>query len=286
MPFGEQAHFFFDEPDRPALLAKLELHRPLVFFDLETTGLDPKADRIVQFAFLRVNPDRSQDEWQELVHPGVSIPPEAVRVHHITDDMVAGKPFFKDFAPLILEFLDNCDLAGFNVVRFDVPFLQAEMERNGCPLDLKKTKIVDVQVIYHKNEPRDLSAAYHFYCGGDHVNAHDAMGDIRVTLEILDAQLKKYNNVPKNTEGLHRYSAPRDSRFVTNDRKFYWQNNDAVLSFGKHKGKSLQWLVENERDYLMWMMNGDFTDETKMVIENALRGIFPTKESNENDQEN
>ncbi|MBN1482434.1 3'-5' exonuclease [candidate division KSB1 bacterium] len=283
MSFGEQKNLLFDEPDRENLLASLELKRPLVFFDLETTGLDPQNDRIVQFAFLRVNPDRSQDEWKELVNPGVSIPPEATRVHHITNDMVAAKPLFKDFAPLILDFVDNCDLSGFNIARFDVPFLLAEMERNDHALDVKKMNIIDVQVIYHKNEPRDLSAAYRYYCGRDHIDAHDAMGDVRVTLEILDAQLKKYTSIPKSTKGLHKYCEPRDSRFVTTDRKFYWKNNEAVLSFGKHKGRSLQWLVENERDYLLWMLNGDFTDETKAVIDNAMRGVFPAKASNEDE---
>jgi len=284
MTDGEQKSLFFDQPEG-AVLSELELLRPLVFFDLETTGLDIKNDRIVQFGFLRVNPDHTQDEWQELVNPGLPIPPEATRVHHITDDMVADKPFLKDFAPLISDFVQNCDLSGYNIARFDVPFLQSEMERNGFPLDLQKTNIVDVQVIYHKNEPRDLTAAYRFYCGGEHIDAHDAMGDVRVTLDILDAQLKKYKNIPKNTNGLHKYCSVSDSRYVTTDRKFYWKNNEAVLSFGKHKGKSLQFLAEHERDYLQWMQNGDFTDETQNVVADALRGIFPTKESNEDNKE-
>ncbi len=283
MPSGEQESLFFDDPDEKKILAGLKLQRPLVFFDLETTGLDPKNDHIVQFAFLRVNPDRTQDEWQELVNPGVPIPPEASRVHNITDEMVADKPLLKDFAPLIIEFLQNCDLSGFNIARFDVPFLQAEMERIGFPIDLRDAKLVDAQIIYHKNEPRDLTAAYKFYCGGEHIDAHDAMGDVRVTLDILDAQLKKYNSIPKTTDGLHKYCVPRtDNRFVTSDRKFMWKNNEAVLSFGKHKGKSLQFLVENERDYLVWMQNGDFTEETKAIITDALQGNFPTKE-NEDD---
>ena len=250
----------------------------MVFFDLETTGLDIKNDRIVQFAFLRVNVDRTQDEWMELVNPGVPIPADASRVHNITDDMVADKPTFKDFAPSIVEFLDNCDLSGFNIARFDVPFLQSELQRAGEALDLQNTRLVDAQTIYHKNEPRNLSAAYRYYCGGEHIDAHDAMGDVRVTLEILDAQMKKYESLPKTADGLHKYCQPRDNRFVTSDRKFYWKDGEATLSFGKHKGKSLKWLVEHERDYLLWMQNGDFTDETKNVIEAAFNGQFPSKE--------
>jgi DNA polymerase-3 subunit epsilon len=280
MPVGEQKSLPFDDHNT---LSALDLQRPLVFFDLETTGLDMQIDRIVQFAFLRINADRSQDEWKEMINPGIPIPPEASRVHHITDEMVADKPYFKDFAPLIRDFLIESDLCGFNIIRFDVPFLQAEMERSGLPLDLKGKRIVDAQVIYHKNEPRDLTAAYRFYCGGDHIDAHDAMGDVRVTLQILDAQLKKYK-IPKTLGGLHTYCSPRsDDRFVTIDRKFAWKNKNAVLTFGKHKGKSLQHLVEHERDYLLWMQNGDFTDETKNIIADALSGIFPRKESKNKD---
>ena len=275
----------FDEPEKKNILDAMQLERPLIVFDLETTGLDIKNDRIVQFAFLRVNPDRSQDEWMELVNPGVPIPVEASRVHHITDDMVADKPHFNDFAPMIQEFLQDGDLCGFNIARFDAPFLQAEMKRAGVPLDLAKTHLVDAQIIFHKNEPRDLTAAYRFYCSGEHVDAHDAMGDVRATLAILDAQLAKYSALPKSAEGLHKYCLPGDSRFVTRDRKFIWKNGEAALSFGKHKGKMLKWLVEHEPDYLQWMQNGDFTDETRQVIMDAFRGIFPSKEKNNKETE-
>jgi len=283
MPDDKQQKSLFDEPENEQLLSSLNLSKPLVFFDLETTGLDINNDRIVQFAFLRVNVDRTQEEWMELVNPGVPIPAEASRVHHITDDTVADKPFFKDFAETVSEFLQDCDLAGFNIARFDAPFLQSEMQRAGVPFDLKNVNFVDAQVIYHKNEPRNLFAAYRFYCNGEHIDAHDAMGDVRVTLDILDAQLRKYNKLPKSTDGLHKYCLPGDSRFVTSDRKFYWKDGEAVLSFGKHKGKSLQYLVENERDYLIWMQNGDFTDETKQIVSDAFAGIFPSKEDNESE---
>lgn len=285
MPNGEQKSLPFDDPSETMLFDSLELERPLVFFDLETTGLDLQRDRIVQFAFLRVNPDRTREEWMGLVNPGMPIPPEASRVHRITDDMVASKPLFSEFAPKIQAFLANCDLSGFNIARFDVPFLQAELQRYDAPLDLQSTKLVDAQVIFHRNEPRDLSAAYRFYCGGEHIDAHDAMADVRVTVDILEAQLKKYKHLPRDVPGLNTYCVPKDNRYVTSDRKFYWRNGEAVLSFGKHRGQTLQWLVENERDYLLWMQNGDFSEETKAVIADALQGIFPQykDESEEND---
>jgi DNA polymerase III subunit epsilon len=280
----QQGSFAFDDDEETILLHKLNLQRPLVFFDLETTGLDVQQDRIVQFAFLRVNPDRSQDEWTALVNPGIPIPVEASRVHHITNEQVADKPLFKEYAPLVNEFLSGCDLSGFNVAQFDAPFLQAEMERSGHPLALQGVRIVDAQVIYHKNEPRNLSAAYRFYCGREHLEAHDALADVRVTLEILDAQLNKYQQLPATLEALHKYCAPRDNRFVTTDRKFFWRHGEAVLGFGKHRGKTLQWLVENERDYLLWMKNGDFGEPTKALITNALNGVFPKKENGEEEE--
>lgn len=274
---AEQSSFLFD--DNELLLGDLQLKRPLVLFDLETTGLDIQNDRIIQFAFLRVNPDRRQEEWTELVNPGRPIPEEAIKVHHITDDKVADKPLFKDFAPLILKFLENCDLSGFNIGRFDLPFLQAEMERNDYQLDLKSINIIDAQVIYHKKEPRDLSAAFRFYCGGQHINAHDAMGDVRATLDILDAQIKKYKDIPKDLDELNKFCSIKDDRCVTSDRKFMWKDDKAVITFGKHRGKSLKWLADNEREYLLWMQNGDFSNETKMVITDALAGQFPIKEN-------
>ncbi len=271
----------FDFEDKSIPVKNLQLERPLVIFDLETTGVDIKNDRIVQFAFLKIHPDKTQDEWSELVNPGMPIPPEATQVHQITDDMVAGKPGFGDFAPHVFEFLDGCDLGGFNVVRFDVPFLQNEMTREGIPLDLKKFRIVDVQVIFHKKEPRDLSAALRFYCHKDHDEAHDALGDVRATVEILDAQLGRYPDLPPEPDKLHKYCNALDARWVTPDRKFYWRNKKAVISFGKHKGKSLQWLAENQNDYLLWMRDSDFPPETRELVRNALNGIFPQKQGDQ-----
>ncbi|HPG41710.1 MAG TPA: 3'-5' exonuclease [bacterium] len=274
-----QESFFFDEPADPipALPGGLVLKRPLVFFDLETTGLDQDIDRIVQFAFLKVNPDTSRQEWMELVNPGIPIPREASQVHNITDAMVKDKPAFGSFAPKIIAFLQDCDLSGFNIVRFDVPFLQAELSRNSTPLDLTTIKIVDAQSIFHKMEPRTLSAAYRFYCNGEHEEAHDAMGDVRVTLDVFFAQLQKYSDLPKSVEKLGTFCTIKDDRWVTPDRKFYWRHAEAVIGFGKHKGKTLQYIFENDIEYLKWMESGDFAQETRQMIRNALNGQFPNK---------
>ncbi|MBN2410062.1 3'-5' exonuclease [candidate division KSB1 bacterium] len=281
--FGEQKSLLFEEQSNTQtgetlLLGNLVLQRPMVFFDLETTGLDQDIDRIVQFAFLKVFPDKHHEEWTELVNPGIPIPREASSVHNITDEMVRDKPGFSHYAPKIKAYLDSCDLSGFNIARFDVPFLQSEMTRHGQPLDLNNMKIVDAQTIFHKKEPRTLSAAYRFYCDGEHEDAHDAMSDVRVTLEVLSAQLYKYPDLPKNVDKLGSFSTTLDDRWVTSDRKFYWRHSEAVISFGKHKGKTIQWIVENDIDYLKWMENGVFADDTKEMVREALQGRFPQKQ--------
>ncbi len=273
----EQQSFLFDDPETP--LRQLPLSRPLVFFDLETTGLDVQQDRIVQFAFIRVDPGKELTEWKELVHPGIPIPPEASRVHGITDAVVADKPPFSYFAPRIGGLLHESDLAGFNAARFDVPFLQAEMERAGFPLDPAGRRIVDAQVIFHKREPRDLSAAYRYYCHKELQGAHDALADVRATLEVLEGQLERYPDLPRDVAKLGAFCAPADDgRWVTPDRKFYWKNNEAVIGFGKHRGNSLRWLHENYPDYLQWLLTTELAEETRVMLVAVLEGQYPRKD--------
>lgn len=280
MAKGVQTRLMFEKPDdQYQLLDNLELKRPLVLFDLETTGLDLSLDRIIQFAFLRVNPDRSLDEWQELVNPLIPIPPEATNIHHITDDQVADKPDFAHFAPNVFKFISHCDLCGFNVVQFDVPFLQTELQRADYPLDLSSVRIIDAKTIYHMKEPRDLSAAYRFYCNAEHEEAHDAMGDVKVTLDIFDAQMKTYQDLPKRVDELASYCNSKDDRFVTADRKFYWRYGKALINFGKYRGKSLEFIASHDPGYLEWIIEGDFAEETKMLSREALRGRFPVREN-------
>ena len=255
----------------------MSLIRPLVFFDLETTGLDLQEDRIVQFAFIRVQGD-DRTEWAELVNPGIPIPPESTRVHRITDDMVRDRPVFAAFAPQIQQFIEGCDLAGFNIARFDLPMLAAEMERNRIKLDVSQHQIVDAQIIFHKQEPRDLGAAYRFYCQRDLAGAHDALVDVRATVEILQGQLARYPDLPRDTSGLAEFcNIVQDDRWVTPDRRLYWRHHQAVVAFGKHKGKSLKWIHENFPDYLIWMRNLDLPDDTRGLIDAALKGIYPKR---------
>ena len=275
---SEQSTFPFEEPEKNSLLKNTRLKRPLVIFDLETTGLDFDLDRIVQFAFLRVSPDGSQREWTDLVNPDMPIPPEATDVHGISDSMVRNQPPFAYFAPLIKQFIENCDLSGYNIKSFDVPFLQAEFKRYGDALELANRNIIDAKIIFHRKEPRDLAAALEFYCGKEHQDAHDALGDVRATLDILDAQLERYPDVPKSMDDLNEFCSTKDVRYVTADRKFMWRYNGAVINFGKHRGRSLEWLVENDRDYLIWISDSEFSDETKAIVKAALQGRFPRRD--------
>lgn len=270
----------FNFEQQNAALSHLHLTRPLVFFDLETTGLDLQIDRIIQFAFIRIQPDKTAEEWEELVNPGIPIPPEASQIHRITDEMVRDKPLFSFFAARLYEFMQNCDLAGFNLVRFDLPILVSELDRAGFKLDLMRRQILDAQVIFHKYEPRDLSAAYRFYCQKEMIDAHNALADVRATVEIINGQLDRYYELPRDLIQLAEFCATTDDqRWVTQDRRFYWRYNEAIIGFGKHKGKSLKWIRENDEDYLVWLKERDMPEETREMIDAAFQGRFPRRNS-------
>ena len=278
MPFEEQAALPFDEPaNQKSNDGPFVLSRPLIFFDLETTGLDIKNDRIVQFAFVRINPDGTRDEWEELINPGCPIPKESTEIHGITDAMVRECMTMESFAPQISAFIENCDLGGFNVLRFDLPFLQNELTRHGYPLNLDEIRVVDAQVIYHKMEPRNLAAAYKHYCEKEIEGAHDAMNDVRATEAVFMAQLEAYADLPKSVDAIHEFCNEVPDRFVTPDRKFYWRNGKAVISFGKYRSKSIQWMAQHDPEYLKWMTTGEFAEETKAMVKDALEGKFPEK---------
>ncbi len=272
--------FEFEETFQP-----MRLTRPLIFFDLETTGLDLQIDRIVQFAMIRLAPDHSTEEWEELVNPGMPIPPEATRVHGISDAMVHNKPPFSYFAERMIHFIGDGDLAGFNIIRFDLPFLISELERCGYKLDMHHRHVVDMQTIFHKYEPRDLSAAYRFYCQKQLEGAHHALVDVRATVEILQAQMARYADLPREIPALAEFCGRSDDdQWVTQDRRFYWRHHKAIMAFGKYRGKSLEWVHKNDADYLQWLKDQDFPDETRRLIRNALQGDYPKREDKPKEQ--
>jgi DNA polymerase III subunit epsilon len=256
-------------------LGSFSLARDLVFLDLETTGPDPSVDRIVQLALIRLRPDGTTEEFESLVNPGVPIPLEAQRVHGITDAMVEFSPSFKHLAPDLLERLRDADLSGFNILRFDLPLLRNELERSGCAWSTEGIRFVDTQVIFHKMEPRDLSAASRFYCGRELEGAHGALADTRASLAVLLAQVGRYPDLPRDVPGLDQMFNQPDRRFVDSTRRFLWRNGEAAFNFGNRRGQTLREVAQRNPDYLQWMLDKDFPSDVKTLVRAAMEGKFP-----------
>ncbi len=262
-------------------MMNLKLDRPLAVFDLETTGIDPQKDRIVQIAIIRVEPDGSRRTFESLVNPEVPIPEGATAVHGIRDVDVAKEPTFAQMRREVEEFLNGADLGGFNSNRFDVPLLQAELKRCGSDDDFSDRRMIDAMAIFHRKEKRDLTAAYRFYCDEELVGAHSALVDAEATLAILEAQVGRYEDVPAESEALAKFCNPHQDKYVDRSRKLMWnEQGEAEFTFGKLQGRSLQSIVKNKADrgYIEWMLNKDFSEEVKGFLRDALDGIFPRKD--------
>lgn len=249
-----------------------KLDRPIVFFDLETTGLSLAADRIVELAILKVSPNGDVLERERRYNPERPIPPEVAAIHGITDADVAGEHPFRRRAKAVAEMMDGCDLGGFNIRRFDLPVLMAEFRRAGVPFEIGDRRLVDMKMIFHRQEPRDLSAAARFYLGRDHQDAHSAVSDTRTAVAVLSAQLDRYD-LPRNMAGLHAYCdeiAPFKTEF---DRWFKQGTGGLVFDLGKHKGAPLAEIAATDPDYLRWMLDDarDIDDEVKEAVRAALR---------------
>ncbi|MBE0679445.1 MAG: 3'-5' exonuclease [Bacteroidales bacterium] len=244
---------------------ELNLRKPLVVLDLETTGVSIASDRIVEFSALKVSPGGAE-EWLTLrINPGIPISPEATRIHGITDADVANEPHFKDVARKIAAFVEGCDLAGFNSMKFDIPILCEEFLRVNVDFNPARHRYVDVQVIFHKKEQRTLGAAYKFYCQKELENAHSAQADTAATYEILKAQLDRYPDLENDIEKLSAFSAFNNNADLAGRIVFNEQGAE-VFNFGKHKGKPVEQVLKEEPSYYSWMMNGDFPLNTKQVL--------------------
>jgi DNA polymerase-3 subunit epsilon len=247
------------------------LERPLVFFDLETTGLDLKNDRIVELAFIKVTPQGDVLERVRRFNPGIPIPPEATKVHGITDADVAGEIPFCRTAKSLVETLEGCDLAGFNIRRFDIQMLMHELRRCDAPLSLEGRRILDMQTIFHREEPRDLTAAAKLYLGRDHEEAHTALGDIRTSAAVLAAQLQRYSHVPRDLDGLHAYCEAYAPFRTELERWFNEGPEGRVFRRGKHRGQALSAVAREAPDYLRWMLGAeDMDEEVLRVVREAL----------------
>ena len=241
---------------------KLKLTRPLVFFDLETTGTNITHDRIVEISIVKLMPDGTVVERSRRLNPEMPIPAEATAVHHITDDDVAGEPTFRQVAASLSKLLQGCDIAGFNSNRFDIPLLDQEFHRAGVDFDLNGVRFVDVQTIYHKKEPRTLVAAYRYYCGKELEEAHSALADTRATMEVLMAQLDVYDDLPVELNGLSEFANPNRNVDLLG-RLIYDDNKREVINFGKYKGRLAEEVLASDPGYYNWIMQGDFAQNTK-----------------------
>lgn len=246
----------------PTGTMQLNLKRPLVVFDLETTGINISHDRIVEMATIKVFPDGTEESRLQRFNPGIPIPPQTTAIHGIKDEDVKDCPTFAQKARELAEYLKGCDFAGFNSNKFDFPLLVEEFLRVGVEFDAENRKFIDVQRIFHVMEQRNLSAAYKFYCSKTLENAHNAGVDTMATLEVLKAQLQRYENLKNDIEFLHKFSG--QSNFVDlAGRMYYNQDGKATFNFGKHKGRTVEEVLRNEPAYYEWMMQGDFPLDTK-----------------------
>ncbi|MGV6845201.1 MAG: exonuclease domain-containing protein [Lutibacter sp.] len=255
---------------------KLNLKRPIVFFDLETTGVNIGKDRIVEIAILKVFPNGNKESKSWLVNPGIKIPKEVSDIHGITDETVANEPRFKEIAPEISKLIDGCDLAGFNSNRFDIPLLAEEMIRAKVNFEMTGRKAIDVQTIFHKKEERTLSAGYKFYCKKDLNDAHSAMADTKATFEVLEAQLDKYDDLENNIDFLSEYST-HSKRADFAGFILYNDNNEEIFTFGKYKGQTVEEVLNKDKGYFSWIQQAEFPLYTKRVLKNIRERVIKNR---------
>ncbi|GJM32903.1 MAG: DNA polymerase III subunit epsilon [Saprospiraceae bacterium] len=262
-----------------------QLDRSLCFFDIEATGLSVVRDRIIQIAIIKYLPKAEEpEELSMLINPGIPISEEAMNVHGILPKDVANKPTFQQVAQKIYDFIGNSDLAGYNSNRFDVPLLMEEFARVGMELEMDRRRLIDVQRVFYKMEPRTLKAALRYYCGKDLVDAHDAMADVRATIDVFKGQLKKYENVDyvdgdgvvteapikKDVQALHEFT--NDTRFLDATQKMKIDTNGvAVFSFGKYNGKPVGETLYKDRHYYNWILNKEFSSQMKQLVKKLLK---------------
>ena len=252
---------------------KLNLKNPIVFFDLETTGVNINTDRIVEICYLKVYPNGNEESKTMRINPEMHIPEDSSAVHGIYDEDVADCPTFKEVAKVIARDIEGCDIAGFNSNRFDVPLLAEEFLRAGVDIDMSRRKFIDVQVIYHKLEQRTLSAAYKFYCDKNLEDAHTAEADTRATYEVLKAQLDRYPDALQNDMAfLSEFSSfTRNVDFA--GRMVYNEQGIVTFNFGKYKGQPVEEVLRKDPGYYSWMLQGDFTLNTKQMLTRIKLGL-------------
>jgi DNA polymerase-3 subunit epsilon len=237
-------------------------------------------DKRVELAYLKIMPNGVVFKSDIFFNPEMKISEEAIAVHGITDGFLLDKPIFREKSQELWEIFRDCYYGGYNVMGFDLPLLRREFIRVGIDFEYANSQIIDSKVIYHYMEPRTLSAAYKYYCGKEHVDAHSALGDVEVTAEVLIKQLEQYQEI-RDWNFIYEMHNPQDGRYVDNERKFYWRSGEAYFAFSKFRDYSLASVAKTDRGFLEWIMTADFSEETKSIVKKAMEGEFPIKEKKE-----
>jgi DNA polymerase III subunit epsilon len=260
----------------------MNLSKPLVVLDLETTGMWLEKDKIIEIAMIRVSPSGERTVYHKRVNPGMPIPPVVTELTGISDADVKDAPPFKVIAKEVLEFIGSSDVGGFNVDRFDLPLLERELREAGHTFQARAHAVYDAQKVFHLNEKRDLTAAYAFYCGKKLDGAHSALVDTEATLAVLEGQIAKYGEGDSNVETLARFNYVERQEFFDSDKRFRWWNGELYMMFGKYaKKESLREIARKDPHYLEWMLSKDFSEDVKTLVEGALKGQFPKQEAQE-----
>jgi len=258
-------------------MLNIKIDKPIVFFDLETTGTNVQKDRIVEISVVKIQPSGEQEIKTRKINPEMPIPTEATEIHGITDADVAECPTFKSIAQSLYVFLEACDLGGYNLVRFDIPVLTEEFKRVGLDFTAKGRRVIDPFILFCKKESRSLVAAYQFYCNKELEGAHGAEADTLATIEVLNGQLEKYSDIPADIAGLDEFCNQKDPSWVDDTGKFKWQGSQVIVNFGKNSGTQLQDIAVNNPGFLQWMNKASFPEDAKKIALDALKGNFPQK---------
>lgn len=257
---------------------KLNIDRPIAFLDIESTGANCRSDRLIDLAIIKLWPDGKREEYVYRVNPGIPIPPESTQIHGIRDADVKDAPLFAAVVEDIDDLLRDSDLGGYNLLRFDIPLLEEEFRRVNRVFNMAGRRVVDVQRIFHKREPRDLSAALLFYCGERHEGAHGALADTDATIRVLEGQFERYADLPRDPAALDAYVNPPNPAFVDREGRLIWDaEGEVVVNFGKAKGRRLRDLARFEPSYLEWMMRKGFAAEVLQIVGEAQQGRFPVR---------
>lgn len=248
----------------------LVLERPVVVFDTETTGTNPRSDRIIEIACIKVHPDGRRESWVRRINPHVPIPPASTAIHGICDGDVCALDGFAELAHELAAFLDGCDLAGYNIAGFDLPVLRVEFLRAGIEFDISDRRLIDAQRIFFAHEPRHLSAAARFYCESEHAGAHGAFADAQMTLRVLEGQLARYAKLPRSVQELHELYCAGLDRDMDPEGRIRLINGEPTVNFGKNRGRSLKDMGREEPGFLRWILKGEFSAPVKEIVRRFL----------------